>query len=80
MMRKLGALDGEMDNLGPFALKKQWGAKREIGPLMVQWNINLGPFDDKMGKLETLAIMKLGPLIDLMGKLGALDHKVFSNA
>ena len=28
---------------------------------MTQWSINLGgPFDDAMGKLETLAIMKLG--------------------
>ena len=32
------------------------------------------PFDDAMGKLETLAMMKLGPLDDLMGQFGALDH------
>ena len=41
---------------------------------MTQWNINLGPFDDAMGKLETLAMMKLGPPDDLMGKLSPLDH------
>ena len=46
---------------------------------MVQWNINLGPFDDKICKLETLAMMKLGPPDDLMWKLRALDHKFFSN-
>ena len=40
----------------------------------MQWNINLGPFDDAMGKLETLVMMKLGPPDNLMGKLGALDH------
>ena len=69
-----------MDNLGPFALKKAMGAKREIGPLMVQWDINLGPFDDKMDKLETLAMMKFPPPPDdLKGKLGALDQKFFSN-
>ena len=40
----------------------------------MKWNINLGSFDDAMGKLETLAMMKLGPPDNLMGKLGALDH------
>ena len=66
-------------------LIKQWGncgelndlmirRKIEIGPLVAQWNINLGPFYDAMGKLETLAMMKLGPPNDLMGRLGALDH------
>ena len=38
-----------------------WWGKQEIGLLMTQWNINLGAFDDAMGKLETLAMMKLGP-------------------
>ena len=33
-----------------------------------------GPFDDAMGKLETLAMMKLGLSDDLMGKFGALDQ------
>ena len=41
---------------------------------MTQWNINLGSFDDAMGKLETLPMMKLGPPDDLMGKLVTLDH------
>ena len=42
---------------------------------MTQWNIKFeGPFDDAMGNLETLEMMKLGPPDDLMGKLGALDH------
>ena len=35
---------------------------------------NLGPFDNVLGKLQTLAMMKLGPFDDLVGKLGALDH------
>ena len=77
MMRKLGALDGAMDNLGPFALKKQWRAKREIMSLKVQWNINLGPFDDKMGKLETLAMMKLGPLMISWGIGGPRPQSLF---
>ena len=47
MMRKLGALDGAMENLGPFALfndtmwkletlnkKKQWGNCGELNDLM----------------------------------------------
>ena len=65
---------------------KQWGncleglnylmGKREIGPLMAQWNTR-GPFDDAMGKLETLAMGKLGAPDDLMGKLEALDHELF---
>ena len=47
---------------------------REIWPLMTQWNINLGLFDDAIGKLETLAMMKLaGGPDNLMEKLGALD-------
>ena len=41
---------------------------------MTPWNINLGPFDDAIGKLKTLAMMKLGPPDDLMVKLVALDH------
>ena len=42
---------------------------------MTQLNINGGGggFDDAMGKLETLAMMKLEPPDDLMGN-GALDH------
>ena len=28
------------------------------------------PFDDAMGKLETLAMMKLGPPDDLLGEMG----------
>ena len=34
----------------------------------------LGPFDDAMGKLETLAMMKLRSTDYLMGKFGTLDH------
>ena len=58
-----------------------WWAKREIGPLMVQWNINLGVlWLDEMGKLETLTMMILRPPDDLMRKFGALDHKFFQTA
>ena len=35
----------------------------------MQWNINLGPFDDAMGKLETLAMVKLGPPDEPIEKL-----------
>ena len=99
-MWKFGALDGAMENLGPFVLwwcngeigspfnktmGKLWGAKwpdeenGKLGPLITQWNINLESFDDAMGKLETLAMVKLGPHDDLMRKLGAPDHYFFSN-
>ena len=64
-------------------LIKQWGNCRELNDLMRktgnfapdEWNINFkGLFDDAMGKLESLAMMKLGSPDDLMGKFGALDH------
>ena len=44
-----------------------------MGPLMAQWKI-LGPFDDAMGKLETLnkAIAKLG------GGLNYIDYIDYS--
>ena len=62
-----------------------WGAKwpdeenGKLGPWWRNGTLIGGPFDDAMGKLETLAMMKLGPPDDLMGKLGALDHLFFSN-
>ena len=37
---------------------------------------HLGPFDDAMGKLETLAMGKWPP-DDPMGKLGALEYELF---
>ena len=45
------------------------GGNGKIGPLMAQWNMGGGGFDDIMGKLETLAMGKMGPLEDLMGTL-----------
>ena len=96
MMRKLGALDGVMENLGPLnfalwwpngkletlnkAMGKLLGAKwpdEENGQLDFRWRnrtLIWGPFDDTMGKLETLAMMKLGPFDAMIVKLGALDH------
>ena len=61
-----GALMTQRGNWKPSI--KRWGnwglnylmGKREIRPLMAQWNI-WGPFDDAMGKLETLAMGKLPP-------------------
>ena len=63
-MKKLGALDDAMENLGPFALKKvtgkHWEAKwpdeqnGKLGPWWCNGTLIWGPFDDKMGKLETL--------------------------
>ena len=47
----------------------RWG-KQEIGLLMTHWKISLGPFDDAMGTLETLAMMKLGPLMTRWGNWG----------
>ena len=51
--------------------------RRKWGPLMVQWEI-FGPFDDAMGKLETLdkAMGKWGVVVNyLMGKweIGPFD-------
>ena len=68
-MRKLGALDGAMENLGHFAHGeignplKQWENCEELNDLMR--NTELWAPDDAMGteilgKLETLAMMKLG--------------------
>ena len=93
IMRKLGALDGAMENLGPLALwwrngklqtlKKLRGNFRELNDLMRKtgnWapddHVNAmehwfeGPFDDAMGKLETLTMMTLGPLNTCWGNLG----------
>ena len=53
---------------------------RKLGALDVDGAMeHLEPFDDAMGKLETLAMEKLGPPDDLMGKLGVLDHELFLN-
>ena len=76
---ELGALDGEMDNLGPFTLKKAMGRKTgNWAPYgaMEHWFQALwwqngqirDPSDDEIGAPD-----------DSMGKLGALDHKFFSN-
>ena len=61
-------------------LKKQWDNCKELSDLMRKtgdWAPDdamehefEGPFDDAMGKLETLTMMKLGPPDDLMWKLG----------
>ena len=84
-MRKFGALDGAMENLGPFddATGKLETLNKAVGKLrgwMTWWRKReigpfmtqwniLGPFDDAMGKLETLAMGKMAPH-DLMGEIG----------
>ena len=55
---------------------KLWGVKwpddenRKLGPDDAMEHWFEGPFDDAMGKLETLAMMNLGPLMTLWGNLG----------
>ena len=56
-----------------------WWAKREIGPPMVQWNINLGALWWQNGQIRDPSNDEIGAPDDLMGKLGALDHEFFSN-
>ena len=45
MLRKLGALDGAMENLGP--LMTQWGNRK---PLIKQWRNCVGRLNDLMGE------------------------------
>ena len=62
------------------AMGKLWGAKwpdeenGKLGPWWRNGTLFGGSFDDTMGKLKTLVMMKLGPPDDLMGELVTLDH------
>ena len=60
MMRKLGALDGAMENVEPFVLWSQWGNWK---PLIKQWE-NCKELNDLMRKTR-----KIGPLINLRAPL-----------
>ena len=71
-MGKLQTLNKAMGNCGELNdLMRKTGNWAPDDAMEHQFE---GPFDDAMGELETLAMMKLGPPDDLTGKFGALDH------